>query len=264
MRGKMLDFMTYLQAPPDAGPSVTQVTSGLQNSKCAGRRLVEIGGRLPIATQFHQSFVKILSKHLAANKRVSFAFQQKSSTLPIMNPSPSEIVDLFSFVEVTLMQYATVAGHFPGVTAASAKPRPKRVNKVDVVVEEQSKEATQANATTPKPKAKGQGRGPPQTSPPKHESKPPETKKGGKGGGQGKRGKSESRPEKTKHQYIPFFRGTCEKGDQCKCEHQVDNDERPVPVGPEILQSYDEAVKQFNENRAQAKRKRQKQHLEVV
>ena len=44
-------LMAYLQAPPEAGPSVTQVTTGLQNWKCAGRRLVEIGGRLPTATQ---------------------------------------------------------------------------------------------------------------------------------------------------------------------------------------------------------------------
>ena len=65
----------------------------------AGRKLVEIGGRLPAAAQFHQFFVKILSKHLATNKKVSFVFQQKSSTKPMMNPSPSEIVELFSFVE---------------------------------------------------------------------------------------------------------------------------------------------------------------------
>ena len=43
-------LMAYLQTPPEAGPSVTQVTKGLQNWKCAGRRLVEIGGRLPTAT----------------------------------------------------------------------------------------------------------------------------------------------------------------------------------------------------------------------
>ena len=51
-------LMTYLQAPPDAGPSVVQVTTGLQRKR-AGRRLVEIGGRLPTATQLHQSFIKI-------------------------------------------------------------------------------------------------------------------------------------------------------------------------------------------------------------
>ena len=61
-------LMAYLQAPPEAGPSVTQVTTGLQNWKCAGRRLVEIGGRLPTATQLQQAFIKILSKHLASNK----------------------------------------------------------------------------------------------------------------------------------------------------------------------------------------------------
>ena len=70
-----------------------QVTSGLQNWKCAGRRLVEIGGRLPTATQLHQSFIKILSKHLAANKKVNFVFQQQSSTIPMMNQSPTEIVE---------------------------------------------------------------------------------------------------------------------------------------------------------------------------
>ena len=102
--------------------SITQPTSGLQNWKCAGRRLVEIGGRLPTATQLHQSFTRILAKHLAANKKVNFVFQQKSSTLPMMNPSPTEIVDLFSFVEATLIQYATVAGYFPGVSASSVKP----------------------------------------------------------------------------------------------------------------------------------------------
>ena len=96
-------LMTYLLSPPHAGSSVVQVTSGLQSWKCAGRRL-------PTATQLHQSFVKVLSKHLAANKKVSFVFQQKSSTMPMMNPSPSEIVDLFSFVEVTLTHQGKTKG----------------------------------------------------------------------------------------------------------------------------------------------------------
>ena len=88
--------------------------------------------------------------------------------------------------------------------------------------------------------------------PPKNENKPPEAKKGGKGGGKGKRNKSEPRPEKRKQQCIPFFRGICQRGDQCKYEHQVDNEGKPIPVGPEILQKYDEAVKRFNENKAHA------------
>ena len=125
--------MAYLQTPPEAGPSFLQVTSGLQNWKCAGRRLAEIGGRLLTATQLRQSFIKILTKHFAANKKVNFVFQQKSSTIPMMNPSPTEIVELFSFVEVTLIQYATVAGRFPGVAASSVKPNPKKANKLEVV-----------------------------------------------------------------------------------------------------------------------------------
>ena len=150
-------LMAYLQTPPDAGPSVVQVTSGLQKWKCAGRRLVEIGGRLPTATQLHQSFIKILTKHLASNKKVNFVFQQKSSTIPVMNPSPTEIVELFSFV--TLIQYATVAGRFPGVTASSVKTKPKKANKDEVPPEEPTKGEPQVNATTPttpRPKPKGQ------------------------------------------------------------------------------------------------------------
>ena len=97
--------------------------------------------------------------------------------MPMMNPNPSEIVDLFYFVEATLTQYATVAGHFPGVTAASAKPKPKKVNTVEIVAEEQTQEETQANATAPKPNAQRQGQGPPKNE--STESKPPEANKGG-------------------------------------------------------------------------------------
>ena len=72
-------LMAYLQTPPEAGPSVVQVTSGLQNWKCAGRRLVEIGGTLPTATQLHQSFMKILAKHLASNKKVNLCFRKSQA-----------------------------------------------------------------------------------------------------------------------------------------------------------------------------------------
>ena len=228
--------MAYLQSPPEAGPSIVQVTSGLQNWKCAGRRLVEIGGRLPTATQLHQAFIKILSKHLAANKKVNFVFQQQSSNIPMMNPSPTEIVELFSFVEVTSIQYATVAGHLPGVAASSVKPKPKRANKVEVAPDEPTKGETQIHATaptTPRPQPKAQQKGNSQSSPAKVESKPPDAKKGGKGGGKGKRGKSEPRMDKRKQHCIHFFR----------------------PVGPEMLQRFDDAVKRYNENREQAQAK---------
>ena len=231
-------LMAYLQTPPEAGPSKVQVTTGLQNWKCAGRRLVEIGGRLPTATQLHQSFIKILSKHLAASKKVNFIFQQQSSTIPMMNTSPTEIVELFSLVEFTLIQYANVAGHFPGVTASSVKPKPKKVDKVEVTKDEPKGE-TQANATTPttpRPKPKARPKNSPQGTPTKVESKPPEPRKGGKGNGNGKRGKSEPRVEKRKQQRIHFLRGTCQRGDQCRYEHQVGDDGQPVPVGPEIIQ----------------------------
>ena len=161
--------------------------------------------------------------------------------MPMMNPSPTEIVELFTFVEVTLneslIQYATVAGHFPGVTATSAKAKRKKVNKVEVAAEDQPKGEPQTHAVTPKPQSKGQGRGSPPVSPPK-DPKPSDAKKGGKGGGKGKRNKSESRPEKRKQQCIPFLRGICKMGDQCNYEHQVDDEGKPIPVGPEKASRY--------------------------
>ena len=111
-------LMAYLQTPPEAGPSVVQETSGLQNWKRAGRRLVEIGGRLPTATSvLHQ------------DSRKAFGIKQEGElcvSTKVKHHSPTEIVELFSFVEVTLIQYATVAGHFPGVAVSSVKPKPKK------------------------------------------------------------------------------------------------------------------------------------------
>ena len=42
-------------------------------------------------------------------------------------------------MEVTLVQYATVAGHLPEVSAAATKPKPKKVNKVEVAPEKPPK-----------------------------------------------------------------------------------------------------------------------------
>ena len=148
----------------------------------------------------HQSFIKILRKHLATNKKVSFAFQQKSSTMPLMSPSPTEVVELFAFVEVTLVQYATVAGHLPGVAAAAVKAKPKKVNKIEVAIEEQPKEEAQACAVTPRPKNKALNRGTPPVSPVKTDPKRPEPKKTGKGGGKRKKGQSEQKPQKSQQQ----------------------------------------------------------------
>ena len=59
----------------------------------------------------------------------------------MMNPRPTEIVEIFTFVEVTLVQYATVAGHFPGVETAAVKAKPKKANKVEATVEATSQSA---------------------------------------------------------------------------------------------------------------------------
>ena len=108
--------------------------------------------RLPTANQLHQSFVKILSKHLAANKKVSFAFQRKSSIMPMM--SPTEIVELFTFVEVTLVQYATVAGHLPEVAAAAVKAKPTRASQAEVVVKNSQSKKHKRALLHQDPKAK--------------------------------------------------------------------------------------------------------------
>ena len=134
----------------------------------------------------------------------------------------------------------------------------RRLIRVEITSDEPSKGETQINATaptTPRPKPKAQPKAYPQSTPARVENKPPENKKEGKGSGKGKRGKSEPRVEKRKQQCIHFFRGTCQRGDQCRYEHQVGDDGRPVPVGPEILQRFDDAVKRYNETRAQAQAK---------
>ena len=58
-------LMAYLQTPPDAGPSVTQVTTGLQNWKCAGsvgRDWWSSSYGYSIAPSFHQNPLEALSR----------------------------------------------------------------------------------------------------------------------------------------------------------------------------------------------------------
>ena len=47
----------------------------------------------------------------------------------------------------------------------------------------------------------------------------------------------------------------CQRGDKCKYEHQVGDDGQPVPVAPEIIKRFEDAVKRYGETRAQAKPK---------
>ena len=108
-----------------------------------------------------------------------------------MNPNPTEIVELFTLVEVTRVQYATVAGHLPGVAAPTVKATPEKVNKVEVTHEEPPKEDAQACAVTPRAKSKGPNQSAPPLNPVKDDPKTPEPKRVGKGGGKGKKGKAE-------------------------------------------------------------------------
>ena len=96
----------------------------------------------------------------------------------------------------------------------------------------------------------------PHSLPHRRQNKSPRNKtKGGKGTGKGKRGRSESRLEKRNQQCIYFFRGNCQRGDKCKYEHQVGDDGQPIPVAPEIIKRFEDAVKRYGETRAQAKPK---------
>ena len=67
--------------------------------------------------------------------------------MPIMNPSLTDSVELVTFVEVTLVQYAAVAGHLPGVAAAAAKVKPKKVNSVLLLQEPRAKGLTGVTKT---------------------------------------------------------------------------------------------------------------------
>ena len=178
--------MAYLQVTTGGRAINRSSDFRLAELEVCWKKLVEIGGRLPTATQLHQSFIKILSKHLVANKKVNFSFQQQSSAIPMMNPSPTEIVELFSFVEVALIQYATVAGHFPGVAVSSVKPKGQTSLKWHLTnLTSQTRKSMQQCLPHPRPKPKAQLKGNSQNSPAKMESKPVDAKKGGKGGGKG-------------------------------------------------------------------------------
>ena len=228
-------LMTYLQTPPEAGPSIAQATSGLQNWKCDGRRLVEIGGRLPTATQLHQSFIKILSKHLAVEQEIEFHVSSNSrATIPMMSPSPTEIVELVVFVEVTLIQYATVAGHFPGVNASSVKPKPKKANKVEITSDEPKGEieVSATTPTTPRPKPKAQPKASPQATPTKVEKQNRlKSRKKAREVERGSAGNLNPVWKRESSNASISLEETCQRGDQCRCEHQVGDDGKPVSCG---------------------------------
>ena len=157
---------------------------------------------------------KILSKHLAANKEVSFAFQQKSSTMPMMNPSPTEIVDFHFLWKSHLSSMLQSRDTSLELQQRQLKQNLRKSIRWKLQWKIHQKRSHKLMLVLLNPKSKGQSRGSPPTSPPKNEPRSSETKKGGKGGGKGKRGKSEPRHEKRKQQCIPFFRGMCTRGDQ--------------------------------------------------
>ena len=106
------------------------------------RRETSYGG-----TQLHQSFTKILFKAFGSQQETElYVPAAVKSTIPMMNTKPDRDCGPFVFV-VTLIQYATVAGHFPGVSASSVKPKTQEGrDKVEVTSDEPSKGDTQVNA----------------------------------------------------------------------------------------------------------------------
>ena len=147
-----------------------------------------------------------------------------------MNPSPIQVVQLFTFVEVTLVQYATVAG------CLAAKAKPKTVNKVEVVIEEHSQRQRQKPALLHRdPKAKDPIDAPLLPVLLRLIQSQQSQRRLAKEVEKGKKGKSEQKPEKRRQQCIPSYRGTCKRRGHCNYEHQVDGDGKPTPVRPGIL-----------------------------
>ena len=154
-------------------------------------------------------------------------------------------MELFTFAQVTLIQYSTIAGHLPSPIASSVttKLRRKQANKVEVAPSDPPKEEVQANAVSPpKQKGKRHPRGQPPATPPKDPTKQAEgrpSNQHNKGNGKGMRGMF----EKNNHHSIPFYRGRCKKGDNCNYEHQVDAEGKPILLGQEFVQRSDDAIK---------------------
>ena len=167
-------------------------------------------------------------------------------------------MELFSFVEATLIQYATIAGHFPSANASSVKAKPKRANKVEIPAEDSKVRLRQMllcqlhQDQNPKAQPKNSAQPAHQRQKLNHPSKRREVR------AMVKVSVDALSPDlrSASRQCIHFFRGTCQRGDQCKYEHQVGDDGQllpPVPVTPEIIQRFEDAVKRYNETRAQAK-----------
>ena len=87
-------------------------------------------------------------------RRSALHSSKKSFMVQVMNPSPTEIVDLFMFAAMSLIQYSTIAGHLPGLVAANNnKARRKPINKVEKTPQKPAKEEVQVHAVFP-PKQK--------------------------------------------------------------------------------------------------------------
>ena len=156
----------------------------------------------------------------------------------MMNPSPTKIVELFSFVEVTLtnmLQWLDTSRKLQLHQSNQNRRKSTRLKwllRSPSRVRHKSMRLRQPHLDQ-RPKGKlrellrvAQLRWRAITRCPKRRQ----------GWRQRWRGKSEPRTEKRKQQCVHFYRGTCQRGDQCRYEHQVGEEGRPVPVGPEILQ----------------------------
>ena len=222
---------------------------------------------MPTVTSLLDAFKKILNKHLTANKSVNFSFQQQASMVPIMNPSSRDVVRLFTFAEVTLIQYSTIQGHMPGPHMNSLeemetsfdkdKKKKKKKHPKDPnanALQPTSLIGVTADAVTPRdpppapPKDQGANAQTPVRDSQRSRDQSPTRRDKDKDKG---KGKGKGKGKKRNQQCIPFYRGLCKRGDKCLYEHQVGSDGRPVPVGQEFLQRYDEAAARNAQARGQ-------------
>ena len=145
-----------------------------------------------------------------------------------------------------LVQYATVAGHFPGVIAAAVKAKSKKA--------EIQKEELQAALLHPDLRIRHRVEAHLQLVLPSRNPSRLKLRKGAREEGKEKANRSRDPREGNSSAYHST-EDSDKRGDHCNCEDQLNSDGEPIPVGPEILQKHDEAVKRFNENKAQAKAK---------
>ena len=115
-------------SPDTTGGRTIYCASYMWTSELEMRRKKTSGDRrktsycYSIASVIHQDTLKALGSKQEIELHVPATVEHHTN-----DESGQRSWSFSCFVEVTLIQYATVAGHFPGVNASSVKPNPRRL-----------------------------------------------------------------------------------------------------------------------------------------